>query len=661
MKIKKIPYYIGLLLLTLGASINLGFLSFGGMYVLVPTLSLAIISFVLSVAYEGEIYLQNIKGALAKLFKTNHLERQVAKKFLLNHFPALDDQNTPDFFRDYHKQLLIMTKLKHAHLDANGKKQKKWAKKTLSDMENWFALELTRVNSHQSKTEYQRQLQNWLEKNGQDEIIQELSKRRHTLKYIKLFSLISALFMSLGTTYLLVDAFAVLPYFATISPSTLPFIIVPIAIIAGSAYGLLSFNAITDMINNDTLGRWYKKIRQIDLANLNARTLFLSVSAIVLFFLAIALTICTAGTWWTVVQETKPLFSWMSKMPKFIMVILNPLITGISAIFFNLQNSSESLELIEEMSKTTTTPLSQLLQSIRDLYYATRQQENWLQLANPFRLLLNIIMKPLRIVLFLGHLVSIGVTADRLPGVSKPASAMLGIISEGFEDAHYFIGHDHHGSSSMSCHDHHDHHDHHEHHDAHHGHDGMHSQHQHDHTAIRALLNQRLDHGHSHNHDIDLPTRLLKFLFLPIYCLASLWDMSCSQFNSETDKKLSLSEAWNRQTGSTTEDQQLAISPSISDEEKPSNAWKTEHAVFRIQRYKEKKLYNVWIGNDLAKKTGEALTSLQDQLCTTNNTHHVLEPMKTEPHTKHRFFSDPSKETSAFLEELTERINGPHR
>ena len=87
MKVKKIPRYLALFLLTFGASLILGFLSFGGMFALWPILPLAFSAFVLSVAYEGEIYLQNIKGALNKLFKHNHLQRQLANNYLLNNFP----------------------------------------------------------------------------------------------------------------------------------------------------------------------------------------------------------------------------------------------------------------------------------------------------------------------------------------------------------------------------------------------------------------------------------------------------------------------------------------------------------------------------------------------------------------------------------------------
>ncbi len=73
--------------------------------------------------------------------------------------------------------------------------------------------------------------------------------------------------------------------------------------------------------------------------------------ALVLAGLAVGLTVCTAGTWWTIAKESRPLYSWMSKMPNFVMGIINPLITGSSAIFFNLQNTGESLEVVYDLTK----------------------------------------------------------------------------------------------------------------------------------------------------------------------------------------------------------------------------------------------------------------------------------------------------------------------
>src|SRR3990167_3092504 len=83
---KKICRQFALTLLTLGASLILGLLSFGGMYALWPALVPALTGFFLSVIYEGEIYTQNLERAFEKIFNPNYFKKQLAKAFLKNHF-----------------------------------------------------------------------------------------------------------------------------------------------------------------------------------------------------------------------------------------------------------------------------------------------------------------------------------------------------------------------------------------------------------------------------------------------------------------------------------------------------------------------------------------------------------------------------------------------
>ncbi len=142
-------------------------------------------------------------------------------------------------------------------------------------------------------------------------------------------------------------------------------------------------------------------------------------------------------------------------------------------------------------------------------------------------------------------------TADRVPGVSQRFSALLGIISEGFEDAHYFIGDDHHHENHGSEHIAEDpqepllHHCH-EHDNDSIGSDASH----HNETGHHAsLLEERLNQEHKHNHDLDLPTRLLKFAFSPVYFLAAVWDFSSSRLNEEPREVLAWTRAWNKQQG----------------------------------------------------------------------------------------------------------------
>ena len=681
MRLKKIPYYLALFLLTSGASLILGFLSFGGMFALWPVIPLAFGAFVLSVAYEGEIYLQNIKGALNKLFKHNYQHNQLAKAYLLEHFPDTEAENCPLFFKDYQAQLDRLAYFGHVRLDKESRARKKLIEKTLGDMEKWFAQQLLSPSTR--PTSYERQLQLWLADNDQAEWQVHLANRLSAYKKVKAFSILAGIFMGLGTTYLLVEAFSIIPFFAAFALTTWPYFIVPMAIIAGTAYGLLTYNAVTDMITNDTLRTWYGKIRD---KGLTPGNIFIATTAIVLVLLAFALTVCTAGTWWTVAKETRPLFAWMGRMPGFIMGIINPIITGLSAIVFNLQNTSESLELIQQATQAEESVFTRTTNWITKSYTSLRDQENWLQIINPFRLLLKLTIMPLRIVLFLGHLISIGVTADRVPGVSQRASALLGIISEGFEDAHYFISHDHdhepdavetlfgliHEDNEIPHPDHDDHaHDHahaHAHAHAHghgHGHDHAHPQTEHDPRAV--LRQERLSPGHGHNHDLDLPTRILKLIFVPIYLLAAAWDTLASKRNDSPQRRLlTFSQAWDKQMG--LKDTHPPIHIPV-DAPPLSAHWEVEQADYCIQRHKEEHLQGAWLGQALAADKIARLSRLQSQLrqnapdvalqAPDRTVTRQLSAENSPVYGTHRFFDNGRTSTEEFMQELPARINGP--
>lgn len=628
MTLRKLPNQLALLFLTLGASLNLGFLSFGGMFALWPILPLALSAFVLSVAYEGEIYLQNLKGALKKLFKTNSAAQEIAKEFLLEKFPDASLNDRPRFFSDYEAQLKLLSEFGHHRLDKASAALKKRAEKTISDMEKWFAAQLFQSeHTGEKRTPYEQELQTWLKNNGQAAYAERLKKQQAQFHSLKVFSLLAGIFMGLGTTYLLMEAFSVIPFFAAISITAWPLMIVPMAAVAGLAYGLLTLNAVTDLFTHKTLQTWYQKLKG-DLNNPEhyIRSRFMALAGLLLAGLALALTLCTAGTWWTVAKEAKPLFTWMGKMPGFIMGAVNPIMTGLSAMVFNLQNSSETLELIDEGLQPSSPKKRKGSYFSRLLTF-----ENGWQIFNPFRLLLKITLTPIRLLLFFGHLISIGVTADRVPGISKFTSAILGIISEGFEDAHYFLSHAHH-------HDHHP-------------------------KDTKQLLNDRLAQEGGHSHDDDIPTRLLTLLFSPIYFLAAGWDALASRRNAKdaahpNRKILTFSEAWDKQHGLKPE-KQVQIPKNIAQ---PSNAWQKQQAIYRIEHQQEK-LSQAWFDQKTARQKQTTLAVLKQTLTNTDESKpeaiqtQLREACKETTYHQHRLFSlGRPTATTQCLNDLPERI-----
>ena len=742
-----------------GASLILGFLSFSGTFVLWPVLPVAIAAFVLSVVYEGEIYLQNITGAMNKLFKHNHMKQTLAKAYLLEHFPDTSLEDCPQFFKDYEAQSQLLIQVRHKKSNNASPHRKKAIEKTLRDMEKWFARQLFSEDENNTliDSDYQKKLQLWLEKNQKEAWQEKFHAQKNSFYILQAASVLAALFMGLGTTYLLVEAFAAIPFLAALSFGTLQLIIAPMAVIAGVAYGLLTYNTITDIQTSDKLFNAFEKIKQDGFTWRNAMLAFLIV-------LALGLTICTAGTWMTVIKEARPLFAWMGNLPgfTFIMEWINPLVTGLSALAFNAQNTIESLEILDEFlgydlclmstnirleknkiyiqqiatdllqytvitasGKTVTdtvtydalelniaepfnltselknTLLPKLLQITSERHHTSPQLSPWLQIQNavskglthlakhehwsqwinPFRVILKFTVLPLRIVFFIGHLLSIAMTADRPPGIPQILSAIFAFISEGFEDFHFFAHFDHCDGSDDACHEHEHEHEHehlHEHeHGCEHDHEDAHKQ-------FEAFRKKRFTPGPSHHHSIDLPTQCIYFIFSPIYLLAAYWDYTMSQFAPE--KPLTWEQAWGKQWGYSPNTQEAdepsaeketaeASATILSDEEKPSLAWQIEHAAYRIERHKEKQLRQAVIGAELACQKENALSELQAKLsdlekqycqqpetvsfasikqCIFGQSESTQQLYNT--HRTYSFFGEADTSTREFLNHLPERV-----
>lgn len=685
MKTKKIPYYILLASLTIGASLILGFLSFGGAFALWPVLLPAFAAFGLSVAYEGEIYLQNIKGALNKLFfKRDYLKSFLANEYLSKNFPDTNVANCPQFFKDYEIQLNLLHLFDHKRLDKEDEAKKRQVEKILRNMEKWFTYQLFR-DSTENLSPYEETLREWLEQHKQAKWQLIYEQRRSTFNKVKLFSLSSAIFMALGTTYLLTGVFATIPFLATIPFAMLPFFVVPMAIVAGAAYGLLTYNSITDMINNKTVKKWYNKIRKNLSEGITPRSVLFASAAVLLVALAVALTICTAGTWWTVVKNSRPIFSWLAKMPNFIMGIIHPIITGLSSLVFNLENTSETLEMGYQATKPKKHSHPEKEDDIEKGFFASigesisahwqklREKENWLQIFNPFRILLKLTITPLRILFFLGHLVSIGITADRVPGIPELLSAILGFISEFFEDAHYFLdfhghnhgGHDHSHKAQNKDHQElinevvEDHHYFLEHsHDSHdHSHEAQNQNHREDNAHhTKKLIKERLQSGGGHNHDADIPIRILKFVFTPLYALAAVWDSWASQRNQghDTQETLSFKAAFDKQRGL-----KKIRHVDLTDEANPSLDWQTHHAIYRIERFKEKHLQKAVWNKEMANEKITALSDLQNDLRKGDVTEKLQRAKANPIYHQQRFFSshDETTSTENFLEALPSQIS----
>ena len=397
------------------------------------------------------------------------------------------------FFKEYEKALRTKDSALLAYLEALFDEQ-------INNTEGAYKKSAYRYNKHTEA------LHAFLRAKGiHQEYKNSAGWRTIYIPMLKAFALLTTLAMSLGTSYLLVEFFSLVPWLAAM-PAVLPIIIVPLSVLGGVAYGLLTFNAVTNLMANNTVVNWARKIR-------NNFSNTLAATATLLFGLALTLTICTAGTWWTIAQQVRPLFGWMRRIPTFFMAVINPVIMWFSSLAFNIENTSGTLhELFPEHDSNDPIDNSpSRWEEIKTAFSNTVkylwEKENIGQWLNPFRPMLYSVLS-LRYILFAGHLFSIGVTADRIPKLSQYVSSCLGGLSEGFEDWDYFFG-----------------------------------EHEHPKT-LHALLHDRLSESQGHNHDKDLPTKLVALCARPFYHAAAHWDAFFSRFNDDDKAHITYATSW---------------------------------------------------------------------------------------------------------------------
>ncbi len=500
-----------------GASLIIGLLSFGGMYALIPFVIPSLISSVLATIYEGHIYSENWDRFYEKMKSSDYFENQLPKYYLERYFQDSKTPNRVPFFELYEEKIR--------------QKRTEAVKEELDALEALFAEQIGAGKDFEGTNfaeyaDYAEELHRFLHAKKEEDGTSihedyEYSRKRRIwlVPLLKFFGFgVTALFMSIGTTYLLVELFTLVPLLSMIPFSVLPIIIVPASIIAGIAYGGLTFNALTNLMANDTFLRWWRRIRddfKRDGFSLKHATMTLSVVS--LTALALTLTICTAGTWLTIARSVRPLFGWMKYMPAPIMHVINPIIMWISSFAFNVENTSGTLhELFPEPDpkvKPAKSVWQQFKEACSNAYNHVKEKENLKQRLNPWRMALMLVLS-MRYVFFLGHLISIGVTADRIPGLSQYISAGLGALGEGTEDWHYFFSHSH--ANDLK-------------------------------SLLRERLGEAQGHSHGEEDEEDLPTQLVNWAASYLYKFSAKWDAHYSQFNEDPAHRYSYEEALKRQ------------------------------------------------------------------------------------------------------------------
>jgi hypothetical protein len=219
-----------------------------------------------------------------------------------------------------------------------------------------------------------------------------------------------------------------------------------------------------------------------------------------------------------------------------------------------------------------------------------------------------------------------------MPGVPQILAALIAIISEGFEDAHYFAG----GGSEES--------------------NDLASGEQNQESKFKALLKGHLDSGSEENHGTDIPTFILQVVTSPLYALAALWDSLTSRLNHPGSEKkvLSFKESWDKQRG-VVQEEDVAVN---SKAPRPSLNWKVEHTVSLIEQQKTQLTQSV-VNKKLAQEKIVQLNDLQSEART--NPQRLKETLNQERkkpvYNKHRLWAvEEQTSTQKFIDGLSTQV-----
>lgn len=465
------------ILLTLGVVLFIAALSFSGALAISSSLFFCFSAVVLSAGVEGLVYEKNIQHSLKKIFKKGYFEQAVLESELKQ---LLKNKNADDiaFLHDYKNQLACIKYFKNKHKRHELKK----AKKDLKKMQAYFKEYIN--NPKRKEVIYSSGLSQCITDTKRLEIL-------NRIYWVQLYTRLSWIInIAAGLASALVGI-GVVKSSLTVLLSLLPFVVpglalsmtvYGLAILGALGYMFLIHNTLTDMIKNDTLRMWKNKIVDLLHARNESRVKHvLRVSGVLLLTglivgFGIFTTLATAGTWWYAAKLGANAIPFIKVAATWMRNITVP-IMGITNLLFIINNSYDS---VEDVSKISLRKVWNHTVKTVTCYY---EQENLLQFINPFRATLLLISLPFKFVMFVGHLVSMGMMGDKLGNIPEAVTAGVNAVSEGLTDTHYLLP-----ESS--------------------GH-----------------------HHHHHHHHTDIPTFILNVLLSPLYLVSAVWDSAFSLFN----------------------------------------------------------------------------------------------------------------------------------
>lgn len=491
-KLKKILRYTLTALLVLGLVFLTGFLSFAGVLALNGSILLAVFSFLLAGGIEGEVYAQNVNKSFIKLFRGDYLEDLLLARALND--LAKKHAATSSFLANYNALIAYIAKL---HAKKHHSKELAKARKKLKVMQQYFKDFV--YGKLKQQTKFSQELSQLLPPTEINNLLTSMRRKKWLSRASLIVSVLAGLSAGLVAIQVAQTSITALVTYLGISigASAMGASVFGLAALAAVGYTFLIYNTVTDMIHNDTVQKWFHKIKDFCKRRTNEpnskyipRLIFAGLGTACVIALGVFATVLTAGTWWYAAKAGAALIPTFAKAAAWLRNIFVPIMASTSLIF----SVTNSLQTVKEITKIS---LRKSFENLKEKIKSYFETENLAQKLNPFRALIIVISAPFKFVIFIGHLVSMAFTNESAPS-NLPVEVSLGvnILNEAGQDLHYFMPeHEHHG-----------------------------------------------DAGHGHTHT-DLPGKFLTIVLLPVYLLGATWDWLISKFNQDKSHVLTLKEA----------------------------------------------------------------------------------------------------------------------
>ncbi len=458
LKKTKVLRYVVATSLTMGTILSVGFLSFSGLWIIYPYIIPATLAFFLSGVIEGKVFGTSIFKGLArlKLLSPNGEKHLLFSE--LNKLLSMKDESWVNsqcrFLQDYCNQRKKYKALKN-NPSANEEDVKE-AKQRLEELKDYLYQQMNKPNDSDIEDSYVSQAM-------KEASLIELNSAKRSVWFLRFFWLISIL---VGIVSGFVTAFAVQEAITvglalSLSVTALSAIVWPVAIFAAIGATFLLYYAITDIVKNDAIVKacsktlkLFKRSTEESIGAYLLRLLALSIVVMGITSLTVFATAASGGTCWIVMQKGIKLLA--PKLPIFVAycasTILIPinfatdLIYGFSTTVQTIDNCKGIFQAIFDIIKHPIKAIKNFCTNIETKLNNLKEKESWGQFFNPFRILAKLIISPLQSLVFIGHLISIGLTTDRFMNVPPPLVAGVCAVAEGLQDLSFLTteeGHNH--------------------------------------------------------------------------------------------------------------------------------------------------------------------------------------------------------------------------